>query len=212
MMRPTTKTDVREDITMKLWSTVACALAIAVAGLAPSQPASAQDAAGWVTLLDGSNLDNWNAIGNANWRLEEGAAQADKGSGLLVSKQSYRDFEIRAEVWVNDEANSGIFIRCSDPQKIGSATAYEANIFDQRPEQEYGTGSLVGVAKVSPMPKAGGHWNTLEITAKGSTFSVVFNGVRTVDNAQDAKFASGPIALQYGKGIVKFRKVQIKPL
>ena len=127
-------------------------------------------------------------------------------------QEPYRDFEIRAEVWVNDEANSGIFIRCSDPQKVGSANAYEVNIFDQRPDPSYGTGSIVEVAKVSPMPKAGGRWNTLEIVAKGSKFSVVFNGTRTVENAEDSKFASGPIALQYGKGIVKFRKVQIKPI
>ena len=31
---------------------------------------------GWITLLDGSNpktLDNWNRIGDANWRAEDGA-------------------------------------------------------------------------------------------------------------------------------------------
>jgi hypothetical protein len=198
---------------MKYGATVSLALfAFAFAGFVHSQQAVGQGETGWVTLLDGSNLDSWNVIGNANWRLEDGLAQADKGSGMLVSKTAYRDFEIRAEVWVNDEANSGIFIRCSDPQKVGSANAYEVNIFDQRPDPSYGTGSIVEVAKVSPMPKAGGRWNTLEIVAKGSKFSVVFNGTRTVENAEDGKFASGPIALQYGKGIVKFRKVQIKPI
>jgi hypothetical protein len=60
------------------------------------------------------------------------------------------------------------------------------------------------------MPKAGGHWNTYEITAKGPTFTVTLNGIRTVDNAQDNKFSSGRIALQYGAGVVKFRKVEIR--
>jgi hypothetical protein len=53
---------------------------------------------------------------------------------------------------------------------------------------------------------------------------VVLNGQKTVDGAQDAKFASGRIALQHGlgskddkgvandKGVVKFRKVAIRPL
>ena len=31
-------------------------------------------------------------------------------------------------------------------------------------------------------------------------------------SADDSKFARGPIALQYAAGVVKFRKVQIKPL
>ena len=64
------------------------------------RPASQTDT-NWSTLLDGSNLDHWNRVGNANWRLEEGVVQADKGSGHLVSKNSYTDFQIRAEVWVD---------------------------------------------------------------------------------------------------------------
>jgi len=176
-----------------------------------SQQMSGQADAGWITLFDGSNLDNWNPIGNANWTLVDGVVQADKGSGHLVSKNSYTDFQIRAEFWVDSDANSGIFIRCTDPQKIGSATAYEVNIYDKRPDPTYGTGAIANVAKVSPMPKAGGQWNTLEITAKRPQLSVTLNGKPTSE-ARDSKFASGPISLQYGAGVVKFRKVQIKPL
>ena len=61
------------------------------------------------------------------------------------------------------------------------------------------------------MPKAGGKWNTFDITVKGTRLTVTLNGVRTAD-VQDSKLASGPIALQYAGGVVKFRKVQIKPL
>lgn len=174
------------------------------------RPASQTDT-NWITLLDGSSLDHWNRVGNANWRLEDGVVQADKGSGHLVSKNSYTDFQIRAEVWVDPAANSGIFIRCTDPQKISSKNSYEVNIYDQRPDPDYGTGAIVDVAKVSPMPKAGGRWNTVEITAKGPQLTVVFNGTRTV-NVQDSKYARGPIALQYSAGVVKFRKLEIKPL
>jgi hypothetical protein len=62
------------------------------------------------------------------------------------------------------------------------------------------------------MPKAGGKWNVYAITAKGATFTVTLNGEKTVDAAHDARHASGNIALQYGAGIVKFRKVQIREL
>jgi hypothetical protein len=68
------------------------------------------------------------------------------------------------------------------------------------------------VAKVSPMPKAGGKWNTMRITARGDRFTVIFNGQKTVDGAQDAKLPEGAIALQYGAGVVKFRKVEIRSL
>jgi hypothetical protein len=174
--------------------------------------------AGWTTLVDEKGgQNNFNAIGDANWRMVDGALQADKGSGFLISKNSYSDFEIKAEFWADENANSGIFIRLSDTKTITAANSYEVNIFDKRPDPLYGTGAIVDIAKVSPMPKAAGKWNTYEITAKGNQLIVKLNGVQTVD-VRDSKFTSGPLALQYAPGVVKdsgtikFRKVQIRAL
>ncbi|HTD89283.1 MAG TPA: DUF1080 domain-containing protein [Burkholderiales bacterium] len=166
---------------------------------------------GWITLLDGNDLNNWNLYGNANWRLQDGVAQAELGNGHLVSKNSYGDFQLRAEFWVDTTANSGIFIRCGDPKKITAENCYEVNIFDTRPDPSYGTGGIPNFAKTAVPVKAGGKWNTYDITAKGSRLTVVLNGVETV-NFNDAKLLKGNITLQYGGGVVKFRKVQIKPL
>jgi len=203
---------------MQRWPVLTTALVlIGFAAFSYSQQASGQT--GWVTLFDGKNLDNWNKIGDANWRIEDGAVVADKGNGFLVSKNSYGDFQLRAEFWVDDDANSGIFIRCADPDKVTGSNAYEVNIWDRRPDPTYGTGGIVNVAKVDPMPKAAGKWNVYEIIAQGPKFTVTLNGQKTVDGAQDAKFANGRIALQHGlglkdndRGVVKFRKVEIKPL
>jgi hypothetical protein len=186
------------------------ALGVGAAQFVPQ--AFSQADSGWVTLLDGKSMDKWNQIGDANWKVADGAVQADSGTGFLVSKDSYGDFQIRAEFWADEEANSGIFIRCTDPQKVTAANSYEVNIFDKRPDPSYGTGAIVDVAKVSPMPKAAGKWNTYEITAKGPSFTVVLNGQKTVDNAQDSKHARGPIALQRAAGVIKFRKLDVKPL
>lgn len=91
---------------------------------------------GWTTLVDGTQgLDNFNRVGETN------------GSA-------------------GDDANSGTFLRCQDPARITGENCYESNIFDQRPDPSYGTGAIVKVAKApDPMLKAGGKWNTYEITA-----------------------------------------------
>src|SRR5438093_5599538 len=137
-------------------------LIVGLTVLGCSQQMSGQGDTGWVTLLDGSNpktLDNWNRVGDANWRVEDGAVVADKGKGgYLVSKNPYKDFQIRAEFWAEPTTNSGVFIRVSDPNKVGGSTGYEVNINDQRAALEYGTGAIVNVAKVSPLPTAGGKW------------------------------------------------------
>ncbi|HUL36801.1 MAG TPA: DUF1080 domain-containing protein [Thermodesulfobacteriota bacterium] len=192
------------------------AVAFTIVGCA-HQPVSK----GWITLIDGEKgLENWNRVGGANWRAEGGAIVANTSTsttkdGFLVTKNSYKDFEIRAEFYAESNTNSGIYFRCADPSKISSATAYEANIWDTRPDPSYGTAAIVNVAKV-PVPivyKAGGKWNTFEIKAKGPELTVVFNGVVTV-NVRDSKFAEGPIALQFADpgGPIKWRKVQVRPL
>jgi hypothetical protein len=190
------------------------AAGLVVAGAALSLGAASADD-GWVTLVDGTTKADFTEVGKANWEMKDGALTADKLDGkdlsYLVTKTSYKDFQIKAEFWVDDAANSGIFIRCDQSDKIDSNICYEVNIFDKRPDPTYGTGAIVDVAKVDPMPKAGGKWNTFEITAKGPHLVVVFNGQKTVD-VQDSKHASGPLALQYGSGVMKWRKVQIKPL
>ena len=101
---------------MKRPFTAVAAVLIALAALWQANQASSQNT-GWIALFDGQHLDHWDAIGDANWMLLDGEVQAFRGNGYLVSKTSYTDFEIKAEFWVDTKANSGIFIRCSDPAR-----------------------------------------------------------------------------------------------
>lgn len=171
---------------------------------------------GWTTLLDTSGaarLDDWIQLGEGNWSVAEQALQGKDGkAGFLVSKHSYKDFELRVEFWADESANSGVFIRAADPKKIGADSSYEVNIFDKRPDPSYGTGGIPNVAKVAqPGPKAANQWNTYEITARGDHLVVLLNGQKTV-YVRDGKFASGPFALQSAGGTIRFRKIQIRQI
>ena len=197
------------------------ALSLGVIGCSemPSMPAW-MPGSGWTTLIDGEKgLDNFDRVGDANWRAEGGAIVADKAkeNSYLVTKKAYKDFQIRAEFWADHNTNSGIFVRLQNPKKVGAETSYEVNIFDQAPRPEFSTGSVVNFAKVEPIYKAGGKWNTYDITVKGSQLTAMLNGQKTVE-MQDSKFAEGPFALQFGNlpkapgGPIKWRKVQVKEL
>jgi hypothetical protein len=188
-------------------------LAFVTSHLVPQ--ASGQTGPGWVTLLDDKSMGDWTHVGETNWRLEDGAVVADKrtskGAAYLLSKTSYKDFQLHVEFWASDDANSGVFLRCSDAEDIGAKTCYEVNIFDQREDPSYGTGAIVNFVEVNPMPKAGGKWNTYEITAKGRHITIMLNGQKTAD-LHNGMFTEGPFGLQHGSGTIKFRKVAIKPL
>jgi Domain of Unknown Function (DUF1080) len=184
--------------------TALCALGLLTSSAQAQAP-------GWVTLFDGTHLNNFNTVGTANWRLVDGVVEASSGSGFLVSKETYSNFEIRVEFWVDEGGNSGVYMRCQDRTKITDTTCYEANVYDKRPDQSGRTGAIVHVAKPLAVVDAGGKWNTYEIAAKGPSLAVRLNGTLT-SQAEDAKFAGGPVALQYAAGTVRFRRVQIRPL
>lgn len=206
---------------MKRLSTASTALLIAtlaVFGCAEME-AKYDSMMGWSTLIDGEKgMENFNRVGDANWHAEGGAIVADKGKGgFLMSKKSYKDFELYIEFWADHTANSGIYMRCANGSKPTDRTCYEANIFDQRGDQRYATGGIVHRAVVNPVPKAGGKWNVYEIYAKGSQLTVKLNGTITA-RLEDKELASGPFGLQFGNrgkepgGAIKFRKVMIKEL
>ncbi len=201
---------------MKRTTMLCAALLLALPGVVHAQqnrPVS--DAPAWISLIDdGNGLANFEQVGMADWAAVGDAIQATTGGGepaYLVSRDAYRNFILRVQFWASEDADSGIFLRCAEPANIGSVNCYQVNIFDKSPDPANGTGSIVYVAKVVPMPKAGGQWNEFEITAKGTRLTVMLNGRKTVD-ISDRRLAQGPIALQWAGGTIRFRKVQIKRL
>ena len=176
----------------------------------------------WVTLVDGEKgLENFDRVGDVNWRTEGGAIVGDKGKGgHLVSKKDYKDFQLQVEFYAEPTTNSGIFMRCADRAKITDKSCYEANIFDMREDQTYATGGIVHRGAVKSPTKAGGKWNTYDITMKGSELVVRLNGVETSRINNTELQAAGPITLQFGNrppkgdpgGAIKWRKVRIREL
>jgi Domain of Unknown Function (DUF1080) len=182
--------------------TAATAAAIIVA--LPAAQAHADE------MLD-DKLSHWTELGDANWSLNDGVLEADSGAGFLVSNEEFDNFELTLDFYPGPNTNSGVFMRCQNPAEITDKTCYEANIFDTRPDQTFRTGGIVNFAPPAKVIDSEGQWNTYEITADGPRLTVKLNGETTVD-VEDETLASGPIALQYGAGSIKFRNVQLRKL
>jgi hypothetical protein len=94
----------------------------------------------------------------------DGAASAEQGAtSFLLSDGSYRDFELKVEFWVSDDANSGVYIRCASRTEITASSCYEVNIYEKRPDPRYATGAIVDVAPVAAVPKtavSGTRWSS----------------------------------------------------
>ena len=196
---------------MRAAAVVIALLLVAAAGVIHVPAARAQTGAGWTMLFDGSNLDHFTKTGNANWRVVDRILEADMPRGFLVSKESYGDFELRAEIWVTPDSNGGVLFRITDPKDPGIENGYELNINDKRGDQAGRTGSIVNVAKPLVAYDAGNRWTTIEITARGPRMTARLNGTVTAE-ADDSKYARGPVALQAAGGLVRYRNVQIREI
>ena len=165
-------------------------------------------------LFNGSNLDGWEVIGEADWRVIAGELVASgEGDGVIASVEEFQDFRLSLEFWVDATTNSGVFIRCQDRSNIHPNTCFELNIWDQHPQQEARTGAIV--FKVMPplaQVETVGRWNTYDVTAEGSKLVVKVNGVITAIMVR-ADPAGGFIALQHReKGTVRFRNIRLSAI
>ena len=189
--------------------------------LAPASATTAQQhnrvtadeaTAGWVLIFDGTSLTGWAPRLDGQWEVADGTISAvpDAGRGFMATTAHYADFQLTVDFWIDNTANSGVFLRCPAEGAISQGNAFEVNIFD--PHTTWPTGSINEVAKIQTVPQTAGKWNTFEITADGDHLVVQLNGQTTVDARSD-RHQSGPIALQYnGAGQVRFRNIKIKTL
>jgi hypothetical protein len=192
--------------------------AFAVAG-SVATAVSAPNAAsgGWETLFDGKTLDGWVPRDRADvkFRVEDGLLVAGPESprGYLVTTKEFDDFELTVEFWVNEGANSGVFLRVPKPDvPLDQKTGVEVNISDTH--ATWPTGSINEIAKVAVAPVSINKWNMYEITANGPHIVVKLNGTTSVD-ALDPRHARGPVGVQYccrSGNVVKFRNIHIRSI
>jgi hypothetical protein len=170
---------------------------------------AAEAAEGWKLLFDGRTQSGWTPSGDADWRVEDGALTATKGTGFLVSAD-YADFELRLDFWAAPTVNSGIFIRCGEPM-INLRTCYEVQIGGTSTGLIAGDVPNAAPAPAAPVPTE--QWHSLEISAVGDHLMVKLDGKTLVD-ARDKTHPRGKIALQEGGrgeiGLVRFRNVRIR--
>ncbi len=156
-------------------------------------------------------LDKWRQTGAVRWVFSGPVVEAGPAeeTGFLISNEPYREAVITVEFWIEDETNSGIFVRCAKPTTITPDDCYEINIWDNHPQQEFRTGSIV--KRQSPLARIDtlGKWNACRIDLRGKTITVTMNGIVTA-RVEDAVLLDGYIALQYGgKGVVRFRNFRL---
>lgn len=177
-----------------------------------AQLTEAEKQDGWISLFDGESLFGWDSESEVDWKVEDGAISATKGTiGLLHTRNQFGDFELKVEFKAAKGTNSGVFLRtspvCGDAGPNGDC--YELNIAP--PDNPFPTGSLVMLEKYSGAGESDG-WRQFDIRAEGAHIQVWLDGKPVMDFTDPSPLGRGHIGLQYNQGAVAFRNIRLKPL
>lgn len=200
-------------------------------------------ARGWHLLFDGKSTGAWRGYKKQvfpaqGWVIQEEALhhRAGGGGGDLVTRRTYRNFELKLQWKVARAANSGIIYRASEESGASYMTGPEYQILDDGAYPKLGdkhrAGALYALyAPAAAEPKAAGEWNTARIVARGGQVQHWLNGTRVVTadlGSEDfaalvagskfakwkrfAKVSRGHVCLQDHGNAVWYRDIKIREL
>ena len=187
----------------------------------------------WLSLLD-DDLSQW-IFEPGSWEISEGVLSA-KGGGDIWTKNQFGDFILDLEFKLDDETNSGVFVRTGNIDQW-LHTAIEVQILDsygKSPLTKHDCGAIFDCLE----PKTNrvrevGEWNRYTITCKANKIYVVLNGEQVIDmdlnlwkeahknpDGTENKFNTaykempreGQIGLQYHGYPVCFRNIKLRKI
>lgn len=188
-----------------------CALAELAAAQKPNQLTPTERKAGWRLLFDGTSLNEWRGLGydsvpTAHWRVIEGAIvkiptakvqrQADgqpAAGGDLMTRESFRDFELAFEWRVTPGANSGVKYNVSEELSLKHASNHAALGFEYQvlddvlhPDNtipSHRAGALYDIVEPSAAKRLRpvGEWNAARIVLRGNHGEHWLNDVKVVE-------------------------------
>jgi hypothetical protein len=171
-----------------------------------------------VELFNGTSMDAWDVQDKSKpsgRSIVDGAMTNTPHANNLVSKQKFQDYKIHAEYKLEQNSNSGIYIR----------GRYELQVLDDfgKPPEEHS--HMAVYAWHAPLVNASkpvGEWQTMDATIVGNKVTVTLNGQKVQDNstleaitggALDANESEpGPVMIQGDHEKVTYRKVTVTPI
>ncbi len=178
----------------------------------------------WIKLFDGQSLKGWHAIPGGEWKVENGAIvgrsdKTDERHGLLVTDNSYQDFEIRLQ-YKAIKGNSGLYFRVDEVGGVVGVHGFQAEIDPDRDAGGlYETGGRAWVMQPSAEQVKKWYkpneWNQMTVRAVKDHIVVHVNGHKTAELSNDPGRRKGHIALQLHGGQdmhVLFKDVELREL
>ena len=180
-----------------------------------------------ITLFDGKNLDGWRLTDPravSGWSVKDGVlinnpVQEDgkphKNYGNLRTDKEFEDFNLKLEVKVDQDNNSGIYLR-------GIYEVQVADTYGRRLDSHNMGGVYSRITPTVNAEKPAGEWQTYDITLVDRHVTVVLNGKTIIENQPllgctggalwSDESRPGPVYLQGDHTGVNYRNIVLTPV
>ena len=146
---------------------------------------------GWRPLVDGPTLTAWRGYRSdtipAGWRVAAGVLTKSGGTGDLISRDEFGDFELTFDWKLAPGGNAGVFYRGSEEYDHIYWSAPEYQLLDDAGHPD-GKNRLTSAASAyglyappAGVVKPGGEWNSSRIVARGAHIEHWLNGQKVVE-------------------------------
>ncbi len=198
----------------------------------------------WEMLFDGTSTDKWRTYLsdslNADWKIEDNAlTMTEGGSGDIITKDTYKNFEMELDWKISEGGNSGLFFNVVEDDSLPTVyySGPEYQLLDNERHadakiRKHRAGDNYDVQQSSvETVKPAGEWNHTKLIVNNGHVEHYLNGEKVVeydlwteaweDSVANSKFAKFPaygkakeghIALQDHGDQVWFKDIKIKRL
>ena len=157
----------------------------------PNTLTSAERAAGWRLLFDGTSTAGWRGFRQASvpsgWQAVDGALTRTGGGGDLITIDQFANFELSLQWQVAPAGNSGVLFRVSEAADATHVTGPEMQVLDNAGHADGASGlSSAGAcyglyAPSQDVSRPAGAWNDVRLVVNGAHVEHWLNGAKIVD-------------------------------
>jgi len=187
----------------------------------------------WTELFNGRDLCGWKASENpSSFRVENGAIVCSGPRAHLFydTSESFRNFELVAEIKTTPQANSGIYFHTNFQENDWPSAGYEVQVNNTHKgigdyHETKKTGSLYAVRNVYYQMAGDNEWFTMRVKVVENHVQIYINDYQVVDYVQPENpwrseehpgrlLGSGTFALQAHdeNSTVYYRSIKVKRL
>lgn len=201
-----------------------------------------EESDGWELLFNGNDMNQWRNFKQTGltdkWLVKDGTmALIGAGGGDILTKKSYKNFDLRLDWNISLAGNSGIFILADELGSQIYSHAIEIQILDNERHSDNKIDSHLSGSLYDIMPspasshKISGEWNQVRILMEDNRLRVWQNDIQAIDVLVGSDFwqrivgaskfstwpdfalsEKGHIGLQDHNDPVSFKNIKIKEL